>query len=1225
MKRQMVCFFLLISFFSYYPSHGQYEKEAFHLYTPKDGLSNRFISGLVQDSLGYIWISTFRGLNRFDGSSFKQFLQSGESNAIPDNTITSSKILSGNELAIATNDGAQIVSTKTLGTKNLNVVTQDALRYWSNCTKYVQKDADGNYGVSTNTGFYIFSPEGKLKNRFDYYGVKDIGHSWMLFGRQVYKLPNGDLLQENSADFLEYDRKKNRIGKLSDDYPGLKQILPFIISTRSRIFFLSQYDLLVLNKEKQRFVIVDIRNGDSVSYRPPFDMDEEIGWQTKATHMYGDTWAMTSRSKGFYILHIDTIARRISFDPKKYFDDLFCNVILSDNQNRLWIGTNEGLYMQKLNRKTISSVPLSYEKELRITNLLIVGDKALMTDDQDIFVADKYSGKILKRISLRPSSSFFSIASLLLFHPDTVWIGTNYGLMWLNTKNYDHGKIAITGIGEKERIHQMFKDSKMNVWLASTEINKVVEYNSTTHQFTLITDSLNPALKVNMANSFAEDAKGNIWIGGDAIARWNCKLHKIDTLIERLASQQNRKKGYSVMNDTKRNVWVEVNDDGIAKITGEDAPVHVRSENLSPDYSSWVYPSMLNDKVFTLTNHNIGCFNTRDLESSVFNYWDGVPDQLITSKYFAYDSSDHSTWFACDNIICRIPDVGDKEYAKPPILNVAEVSVNDSLINFPSPALTLEHRENDVRIFLNAINFTDPGNMRFAYRLKSKKDTNWIDMGTQQNILLSNLSPGKYNVEIRLRDFDNRWPEQFKYFQLTIQPPFWKSVWFIIVTSLLLLFGIYVLFKWRISRIRRTEREKLQVQELKTADYRNRLELEQISNYFSSSLAGKNNIDEVLWDVAKSLIGRMGYVDCMIYLWNEDKTKMIQKAGLGPKGSPEAIASQIFDVVPGQGVVGYVMETLQPVLIPDTRKDSRYRMDEMFRLSEICVPIIHNGELVGIIDSEHHELNYFKERDLKILTTIATLVGDKVMQIESEKSLEIKEEELTLINDQLAAAQLAALQTQMNPHFIFNALNSIKRMILDNEKQNASRYLSKFAQMIRLTLNHSKETFITLQQNIEYLHAYLEMEQLRFDDSFAFHIETNSNLDEEDTLVPSLMIQPLVENAIWHGLMHQAGDKHIAIRFHQNQDNIICSIEDNGIGINESERLKAFNKQPHRSVGLDNLRNRIKIINEKFDMNCTLDIVDRSEKDNRQQGTLAVLKFKNIQPVNYSYESYYRG
>jgi sensor histidine kinase YesM len=106
------------------------------------------------------------------------------------------------------------------------------------------------------------------------------------------------------------------------------------------------------------------------------------------------------------------------------------------------------------------------------------------------------------------------------------------------------------------------------------------------------------------------------------------------------------------------------------------------------------------------------------------------------------------------------------------------------------------------------------------------------------------------------------------------------------------------------------------------------------------------------------------------------------------------------------------------------------------------------------------------------------------------------------------------------------------------------------------------------------------------------------------------MIQPLVENAIWHGLMHKDGEKKIVISFCQNHDKVICTIEDNGIGINASEKLKSVNKQPHRSLGLDNLRNRIKIINEKYDMNCTLDIIDLSENNNHQNGTVAVLKFK---------------
>jgi LytS/YehU family sensor histidine kinase len=164
--------------------------------------------------------------------------------------------------------------------------------------------------------------------------------------------------------------------------------------------------------------------------------------------------------------------------------------------------------------------------------------------------------------------------------------------------------------------------------------------------------------------------------------------------------------------------------------------------------------------------------------------------------------------------------------------------------------------------------------------------------------------------------------------------------------------------------------------------------------------------------------------------------------------------------------------------------------------------------------------------------------------------------------------------------------------------------------MIRLTLNHSKETFVTLQETIEYLYAYLDMEQLRFDSSFSYTIETNCLNSEDDIHIPTLMIQPLAENAIWHGLMHQEGNKKIIIRFNRSNEMVTCTIEDNGIGIRQSEKMKRVNKPP--SVGLDNLRNRIKIINEKYGMCCSLEITDLSEQNDQQTGTLAKLQFKTL-------------
>jgi len=353
----------------------------------------------------------------------------------------------------------------------------------------------------------------------------------------------------------------------------------------------------------------------------------------------------------------------------------------------------------------------------------------------------------------------------------------------------------------------------------------------------------------------------------------------------------------------------------------------------------------------------------------------------------------------------------------------------------------------------------------------------------------------------------------------------------------------------------------------------------------------------------------MNYLDCMIYLWDHDKTKMVQKASYGPKGNPQAISSKIFDVLPGQGVVGHVIKSKEPLLIFDTRLDPRYRVDDITRLSELCVPIIHNNELIGIIDSEHPDANHFKERDIKILTTIGTLVGNKIKQIESEQSLEIKQREIASVNQQLAEAQLSALQTQMNPHFIFNSLNSIKGMILNNEQQKASRYLSKFAQMIRITLNQSKEIFTTLYENLEHLENYLMMEKLRFDDSFTYKVTVDERIDKEETLIPTLMIQPLSENAIWHGLMCKEGPKKLSIGFCLVGETINCIIEDNGIGIRRSEELNRLKNPSHQSVGLSNLHNRIKIMNEKYDTGCTLDIIDLHDLDRTKTGTRAVLRF----------------
>jgi len=195
------------------------------------------------------------------------------------------------------------------------------------------------------------------------------------------------------------------------------------------------------------------------------------------------------------------------------------------------------------------------------------------------------------------------------------------------------------------------------------------------------------------------------------------------------------------------------------------------------------------------------------------------------------------------------------------------------------------------------------------------------------------------------------------------------------------------------------------------------------------------------------------------------------------------------------------------------------------------------------------------------------------------------------IDKQLAQTEMKALHSQMNPHFIFNCLNSIREMILNNENEQASLYLSKFARLIRITLNHSSKTFVSLADTIDYLQRYLEMEQIR-KSNFTYTLEIDDDLQRNEILLPPMLIQPFIENAIWHG---GATDKeiHLTIKFKRKENELICIVEDDGIGIEASLKKKESDLS-YQSVGIANIMQRINVLNEKYNLQSTVEIKDKS-------------------------------
>ena len=190
----------------------------------------------------------------------------------------------------------------------------------------------------------------------------------------------------------------------------------------------------------------------------------------------------------------------------------------------------------------------------------------------------------------------------------------------------------------------------------------------------------------------------------------------------------------------------------------------------------------------------------------------------------------------------------------------------------------------------------------------------------------------------------------------------------------------------------------------------------------------------------------------------------------------------------------------------------------------------------------------------------------------------------------LRELQMAAIRAQMNPHFLFNSLNSVQNLIQQNRAQEAHLYLSDFAGLIRKVLRNSDKEEVSLAEELETLEQYLNLEKLRFD--FEYSIAVDKGIDQNLFMLPSMILQPVAENALMHGLQHKTGDKKLSIQIHKIGSSIQITIEDNGIGIEEAKKLKTKSN----GVGLRMNEERIQMMKEKYGGNYSFKLIDLTEQ-----------------------------
>jgi len=206
-----------------------------------------------------------------------------------------------------------------------------------------------------------------------------------------------------------------------------------------------------------------------------------------------------------------------------------------------------------------------------------------------------------------------------------------------------------------------------------------------------------------------------------------------------------------------------------------------------------------------------------------------------------------------------------------------------------------------------------------------------------------------------------------------------------------------------------------------------------------------------------------------------------------------------------------------------------------------------------------------------LISTVAAtfIIRQKIRKIKEEA------EKKTQISKQIAELEMKALQSQMNPHFVFNSINSIQNFVLGNQTDDALKYLAHFSQLLRSVLNFASLKFISIAEELEFLDHYTQLEKMRFDHCFAIDYHIEDSINPKEVLIPPMVLQPIIENSIKHGLVYKNPQGKIIISFNQYDDILYCTISDNGIG---PELASQKQTKTHTSKALSIIRERLKIL-----------------------------------------------
>lgn len=795
-------------------SQTDYSKIKFQRYTISDGLVGNHIMSISQDNIGYIWIGTRTGLSRFDGLTFMNFERNSRIFSLKNEVVMKTEMMNDTLIGVSTQEGGHIINTHKLSGYNCRINDTSGFSKTLNNIIDIKNINNGNTFLLTKTGYYLFNPQGKIIYRKDYISTKELLKKDL---SELNDWERKDLLEVNDSVYVIYGfQKVIAINPNSGKETALKnfELFKFFGGPEVMRKKIGRHEYIFVKPKSDSIYYLNSKEGIIKGFKTPPALYLQVYYFNNIYEFDNRNFCIPSFNGGIYIVKVGKEGN-IEFDPVKKFSDIICHTIFIDKEGRLWLGTQNGLLKERNYKAFIKQHEIHKEEtdEQLNSNIYILNNKIFVAAEPakyKIKVLDLKTKEVIHQMNLPGVQEGWPMPfEMTSFHKDTLWVGTVSGIFWIDANNYSYGKVKVPKPIEKNVPLTFGKiDGSGFGWICGIFSPHYVRYDPRTREFTYFGREAKIKPEQTRPVKVVTDSNGDVWFCGYGLQKWDTKKNRFDTLIKNFGKIGEHRDFFRIVEPDKLgNLWLFISGLGFLKYNVNTKKVELEkfiSDLPSLSFNS--FSAINRNKLWYGFSDKLVCYDVVTKKSSMLSQSDGMPEGVFSGD-IVYDSTSNSCLAFMGKTLLSF---SNEPSSTKKTAMFDYVLANNVYVNYNSnDTIKLNYNENTLSIKLGLIDF----NQKYAEKFSYEIDNNglWNNIDITQPIFLYNLTPGWHVVNIKSFYLSSKFnPKQMFIY---IEPPFWRTIPFLLLVGLFTIISLFIVIKQIIKRIRKENDLLVQLKE----------------------------------------------------------------------------------------------------------------------------------------------------------------------------------------------------------------------------------------------------------------------------------------------------------------------------------------------------------------------------------------------------------------------------